>query len=186
MADLVYGINLSVDGYAADAEGRFDWSVPSDELHEVFNDLIGATGTHLYGRRMYEAMSYWEAPPDGSSSVELEFGRLWRDSDKVVYSTSLAVASTARTRIERAFDAEAVRAMKAEASRDLLIGGPTLAAAAIRAGLVDEYLLVVAPVVVGGGLRALPDDVRLDLALIEERRFPDGVVLLRYRNRTTG
>ncbi len=183
MAKLVYGINLSVDGYVADAEGRFDWSVPTDELHAVFNDLIGATGTHLYGRRMYEVMSSWEAPPEGSSRIEQEFGRLWQDSDKVVYSTSLAATPTARTRIERAFDPEAVRSMKAAASRDLLIGGPTIAAEAIRAGLVDEYLLAVAPVVVGGGLRALPDDVRLDLDLIEERRFSDGVVLLRYRPR---
>jgi dihydrofolate reductase len=154
-------------------------------VHAFLNDLERPVGTYLYGRRMYEVMAAWEttdALPD-QSPVSLDFARIWQSADKVVYSRTLETASTARTRIARDFAPETVRRMKATAERDLTVGGPDLAAHAIRAGLVDEWQLFVTPVVVGGGTRFLPDDVRLGLDLREERRFGNGVVFLRYSTR---
>jgi dihydrofolate reductase len=186
VAELIYSAITSLDGYVADEEGTFDWATPDDEVHAFVNEMERPIGTYLYGRRMYEVMAYWETahmvadqPPE-----ILDYAQIWRAADKVVYSTTLEEASTARTRIEREFDPDAVQRMKAGAERDLSIGGPTLAARAIAAGLVDELHLFVAPVVVGGGTRALPDGVRWDLDLADERRFRNGVVYLRYRTRT--
>lgn len=180
---LVYVVNCSVDGYYEDADGRFDWSEPDEELHQFFNDLVRPIGTFLYGRRLYEAMAVWETDPSlaGRSPVLADFAAVWQDADKVVYSTTLQAPLTARTRIERAFDPDAVRAVKAAASTDVMIGGGDLAAEAFRARLVDEVHLVVAPVVVGGGKPVLPSDVRIDLELLDVRRFDGtGVVSLRY------
>jgi len=185
MAELIYDAITSLDGYLADADGNFDWAEPDDEVHAFVNDLARPTGTFLYGRTMYEMMTGWENDPGLAehSPLMADFAGIWQAADKVVYSTTLAEPSTGRTRIERSFDPEAVRSMKAAATRDLGIGGANLAAHVIRAGLVDEYHLFLNPMIVGGGLRALPDDVRLDLQLVEERRFAGGVVFLRYRPR---
>lgn len=173
---LAYSAITSLDGYVADADGRFDWSAPDEEVHAFVNDLERPTGTWLLGRRMYEVLAVWETIDD-PEPVMRDFAQIWRAADKVVYSRTLAEPSTARTRIERKFDPEAVRRMDGELS----IGGPELAAHAIRAGLVDELRLFVSPVVVGGGTPALPD-VRWDLELVEERRFGNGVVYVRYRS----
>jgi dihydrofolate reductase len=184
MANLIYAAITSLDGYVADADGKFDWSVPDEEVHAVVNDLERRIGTSLYGRRMYEVMVAWEtidAGPD-QEPVLREFAELWRATDKVVYSRTLETASSARTRIERDFDPEAVRRMKASSQRDLNVGGPELAGHAIRAGLVDECHLFLSPIVVGGGQAALPDDVRWRLELVDERRFANGVVHLHYRS----
>jgi dihydrofolate reductase len=186
MAELIYSAIMSLDGYVADEEGNFDWAEPDDEVHAFVNDLERPIGTNLYGRRMYEVMAYWETAhtvPDQPPEI-LDYAEIWRAADKVVYSATLETVSIARTRIEREFDPDAVRRMKATAERDISIGGPTLAAQAIAAGLVDELHLFVAPVVVGGGTRSLPDGVRWDLDLADERRFRNGVVYLRYRTRT--
>jgi dihydrofolate reductase len=186
MAKLVYSAIASLDGYVADEDGNFDWAAPDEEVHTFVNDLERKVGTHLYGRRMYEVMRYWETahavtdqPP-----VMRDFTEIWKAADKIVYSNTLESVSTARTRIERSFDPEAVRRMKTQAERDLSVGGPDLAAQAIRAGLVDEWHLFVTPIVVGGGKRSLPDDVRVKLELLDERRFEGGVVHLHYRTRT--
>jgi len=184
LARLIYSAIASLDGYTADAEGKFDWAAPDAELHAFVNDLERDVGTHLYGRRMYGTMAVWEtmdvsAEPD----VMRDYAGIWRDADKVVYSRTLAAASTPRTRIERDFDPEAVRRMKETAGRDLSVGGPGLAAHALRAGIVDEIQLFLVPVVVGGGTRALPDGLRVDLDLLDERRFAGGAVYLRYQPR---
>ena len=184
MARLIYSAIASLDGYTADAEGKFDWAAPDAELHAFVNDLERDVGTHLYGRRMYETMAVWQrmdvsAEPD----VMRDYAGIWRDANKVVYSRTLAAASTPRTRIERDFDPEAVRRMKETAGRDLSVGGPGLAAHALRAGIVDEIQLFLVPVVVGGGTRALPDGLRVDLDLLDERRFAGGAVYLRYQSR---
>lgn len=183
MAKLIYSAIASLDGYIADEDGNFDWAEPDEEVHAFVNDLERPVGTYLYGRRMYELMVYWETAHivADQSAVALDFAQLWRAAEKVVYSTTLETASTARTRIERDFDPEAVRGMKASAERDLGVGGAELAAQAIRAGLVDEWHLFVTPIVVGGGKPSLPDDVRVKLELLDERRFGNGVVFLRYR-----
>ncbi|MGH2590077.1 MAG: dihydrofolate reductase family protein [Actinomycetota bacterium] len=186
MAELIYSAIASLDGYVADANGNFDWAEPDEEVHAFVNDLERPIGAYLYGRRMYEVMRYWETAhtaPDQPPFI-LEYAQIWQGADKIVYSRTLDEVSSARTRIEREFDPETVRRMKATAGRDLSVGGPALAAQAIAAGLVDELSLFVAPVVVGGGTRALPDDVRWDLDLVDERRFGNGVVHLRYRTRT--
>ena len=155
MGQLIYAANMSLDGYTTDRDGSFDWSEPSGDLHQFFNDLLRPAGTQLYGRRMYETMVYWET--EGlDSPVMTDFAQVWRDSDKIIYSTTLEAVASARTRIERTFDVDAVRTMKASAEQDISIGGPNPAAQAIRAGLVDDYHLVVVPVIVGGGSRALP------------------------------
>ena len=185
MARLLYSAITSLDGYVADEDGRFDWAEPDAEVHGFVNDLERPIGTYLYGRRMYEVMVAWETVPSGDQpSFVREYAQIWRSADKVVYSTTLGTASSDRTRIERAFDPEAVRRLKATAERDLSIGGPTLAALAIRSGIVDECHLFVTPVLVGGGTSAFPRDVRMDLELLDERRFQGGgVVHLHYRAR---
>ncbi len=181
-AKLIYATIASLDGYVADADGNFDWAAPDEEVHAFVNDLERTVGTYLYGRRMYETMMVWEtmdARPD-LPPVMADYTRIWQAADKIVYSTILEGVSSARTRIERAFDPEAVRRLKATAERDVTIGGAGLAAAAIAAGLVDELHLVIAPVVIGGGTRSLPDGVRLDLELRDERRFGNGFAFLHY------
>ena len=188
MAKLVYSAIASLDGYVADADGGFEWAAPNGEVHAFINDLQRPIGTHLYGRRMYETIAGWETEPAlaDRSPVMQDSAQIWRAADKVVYSRTLRTVPTARTRIERDFDPEAVRKMKASAGRDLIVGGPELTAQAFRAGLVDECRLFVAPTAVGGGKRALPDGVRLGLKLLGERRFGSGMVYLCYRTETRG
>ena len=185
MASLIYSAIGSLDGYIADEHGTFDWAAPDEEVHGFVNDLARPVGTYLLGRRMYDVLAYWDDPPalEEQPSVMQEFAEIWRASDKVVYSRTLESARTARTRIEREFDAEAVRQLKARSERDLAVGGPDLAAQAIEAGLVDEYQLFVVPVVVGAGTQALPRGRRIELQLVDERRFGNGTVFLRYRSR---
>jgi dihydrofolate reductase len=179
---LVYSVIASLDGYTADAAGKFDWAEPDEEVLAFVNDQERGIGTYLYGRRMYETMLVWETVPlDQQSPLSRDFARIWRAADKIVYSATLRGAATARTRVERRFDADAVRALKRDG--DVSVGGPGLAAAAIRAGLVDEYQVFVTPVVVGGGTAVFPDGVRARLDLVDQRRFAGGVVYLRYRQR---
>ena len=182
MAKLFYSVLASLDGYVADARGNFDWAMPDEEVHAFVNDLERPVGTYLYGRRMYETMMFWEGPEavDGQPPVMRDFAEIWRAADKVVYSTTLSEATTARTRIERVFDAGEIRRMKETSERDLSVGGAGLAGRAIVDGLVDELQLIVAPTVVGGGTRWLPDHVHLDLRLVDERRFGNGMVFLHY------
>jgi dihydrofolate reductase len=184
VARLIYSAIASLDGYTADEAGNFDWAAPDAELHAFVNDLERGVGTHLYGRRMYETMAVWEtmdvsAEPD----VMRDYAEIWRAADKVVYSRTLAAPSTPKTRIEREFDPEAIRRMKEAADRDVSVGGPGLAAHALRAGVVDEIQLLLVPVVVGGGTRALPDGLRAGLDLLDERSFASGAVYLRYQSR---
>ena len=182
MGKLIYSMITSVDGYVSDPGGSFDWGIPEQEAHEFINDNMRSVGTFLMGQRMYETMVYQEtghAVPDLPPYV-LEYARIWQAADKVVYSSTLDEVASERTRIERTLDPEAVRKLKAESDLDLVIGGPHLAAQAIRAGLVDEYQPIVAPTIVGKGNPFFPDDVRVDLELLDERRFDDGVVYLRY------
>jgi dihydrofolate reductase len=179
---LIYAANTSLDGYLADATGSFDWSVPDEEVHAFWNDHERRIGTSLYGRRMYETMRVWERDDwlIDEPVVVREYAEIWRDTDKVVYSTTLDAAPTARTRIARRFDPDEVRRLKESTSADLSIGGATVAAEAFRRGLVDECVLLLSPVAVGGGKPALPPGVRLDLELLDERRFGNGVVHLRH------
>jgi dihydrofolate reductase len=183
---LIYTGITSLDGYVADDQGKFDWSVPDEEVHTFVNNQERPVGTYLYGRRMYEVMVYWENAHTvaGQSDFVRDYTEIWQGADKVVYSTTLEAVSSARTRIERRFDAESVRRLKASAERDITVAGPELAAQAIRAGLVDEYHQFLTPVVVGGGKAFLPDQVSLSLELLDERRFGNGVVHLHYRTRT--
>jgi dihydrofolate reductase len=188
MAKLIYSAITSLDGYVADDDGNFDWAAPDDEVHTFVNDLERPVGTYLYGRRMYEVMVDWETAltlADQPPFVR-DYAEIWQAADKIVYSKTLEAISSARTRIERDFDPEAVRQMKAPAGRDISVGGPDLAAQAIKAGLVDELHLFVAPIVVGGGKKSLPNDVRLKLELLDERRFGNGVVHLHYGAGTRG
>ena len=184
MAKLIYSALASLDGYVADTDGTWGWAKPDEEVHAFVNDLERPVGTHLYGRGMYEVLVAWETmdlanqPP-----VIQDYAEIWRAADKVVFSRTLDSVSSARTRLEREFDPEAVRRLKEEAGQDLAIGGPQLAAQAIAAGLVDEYHFFLAPAIVGGGKQMLPDDVRLDLRLRDERRFDSGFVFLRYTAR---
>jgi dihydrofolate reductase len=183
VAKLIYMAIPSLDGYVADEDGNFDWAKPDDEVHAFVNDLERPIGTHLYGRRLYEVMIGWETMhtlPD-QTPLTLDFAAIWQAAEKVVHSRTLETVSSARTRIERDFDPEAIRRMKTEADRDISIGGPALAAEAIRAGLVDELHLFLNPIVMGGGTPSLPDGVRWELELLDERRFANGVVYLRYR-----
>jgi dihydrofolate reductase len=182
MAKLIYAAIASLDGYVADQDGGFDWSVPDEEVHAFVNDLERPIGTYLYGRRMYEVMVAWETADSfiGDSAVMGDFAAIWQAAEKVIYSKTLDRPSSARTRIEREFDPEAIRRQKASAAADISVGGPELAGQAIAAGLVDEVHLLLTPVVVGGGSQALPDGVRLDLELLDERRFGNGVVHLHY------
>jgi dihydrofolate reductase len=183
MADLIYSAIASLDGFTADSNGKFDWAAPDEEVHAFVNDKERLVGTYLYGRRMYETMVYWEtaATGDDQPGVVGDYARIWQAADKVVYSSTLDGVSSARTRLERAFDPDAVRRLKETAERDLTVGGPGLAAHALAAGLVDECHLFLNPVVVGGGTRALPAGLRLGLTLLDEHRFGNGVVYLRYR-----
>jgi dihydrofolate reductase len=185
MAKLIYAAIASLDGYVADENGNFDWAVPDEEVHAFINDLDRPVGTYLYGRRMYETMVGWETDHTlaDQSLLMRDFAEIWQAANKIVYSKTLEAVSTARTRIERDFDPEAVRQMKALAGRDLIVGGPKLAAQAFKAGLVDELHLFVAPMVVGGGKRSLPNEVRLKLELLDERHFGSGMVYLYYRTR---
>jgi dihydrofolate reductase len=183
MAKLIYSALASLDGYIEDPTGSFDWAMPDDEVHRFVNDLERSIGASLLGRRMYEVMSVWETDTSftaGSPALQ-EYAAIWQAAEKIVYSRTLAAPFTTKTRIEREFDPAAVRALKTAAVRDISIGGPELAGHALRAGLVDEYHLFVAPVAVGGGKRSLPDGLRLDLTLLDEHRFANGMVYLRYR-----
>ncbi|HEX3650187.1 MAG TPA: dihydrofolate reductase family protein [Pseudonocardiaceae bacterium] len=181
MAKLIYATQTSLDGYVADADGDIDWAAPDDEVLAFINDLERPIGTYLYGRRLYEFMVNWETfetPPNQPANSD--FARIWRAADKIVYSTTVESAGSARTKIEPTFDPDAVRALK-DTDRDLTVGGPTLAAQALDAGLVDEIRVFVYPLILGGGLRFLPDRPRLGLELLEERRFDSGVVYVRYQ-----
>jgi dihydrofolate reductase len=182
MAQLIYTFIASLDGYVEDAGGNFDWAAPSEEAHAFVNELEAPVGTYLYGRRMYETMAVWETDPAFAedSPVTRDFAAIWQAAEKVVYSSTLAEVSTQKTRIEPRFDAEEVRKLKATAGSDLGIGGAELAGHALAAGLVDECHAFLAPVAVGGGKRALPDDLRLDLELTDKRRFESGMIYLRY------
>ena len=184
-------INTSLDGYFEDQNGNFDWSEPSEEVHALFNDLQRSAGLNLYGRRVYEVMSVWDSDDmfeavfeeQGAEAhaVAREFAEIWRATEKIVYSRTLETVTTKKTRLEREFDPEAVRRLKAESETDLAVGGPELAGQALRAGLVDEIHLIVHPVVIGAGRKALPDGLRTNLALIDQRRFENGTVYLAYR-----
>jgi dihydrofolate reductase len=180
MARLRYLSNTTLDGYIADREGNFDFTAPSHEVHSFINDVVRETGTHLYGRRNYDVMTFWETVQD-DDPVMVDFADIWHATDKIVYSRTLQHPATARTRIESEFDPDAVRALVAAADRDVLVGGAQLAGQAIAAGLVDDLHLFVSPVVIGGGTRCLPDDVRMDLELADEHRFDNGVVHLHHR-----
>lgn len=184
MAKLIYSAIQSLDGYIEDEDGKFDWAEPDEDVHAFINDLERPVGTYLLGRRMYEVMTYWESSAPTDQPFIQDFAEIWQAADKVVYSTTLETVSTARTEIEREFDPDAVRQMKAEAARDLTVGGPALAARAFEAGLVDELHLFVVPIAVGGGKRSLPDKIRVELELLDERRFRNGMVHLRYGTRT--
>jgi dihydrofolate reductase len=186
MAHLIYIANLSLDGYTEDMEGKFDWiDHPDEEGFRLITDLVRATGTHLYGRRMYETMRVWETDPNlaAQSPLNRDFAETWQAANKIVYSKTLETISTRKTQLERTFDPEAIRQLKQALEDDILIGGPELTAHAFRAGLIDECHLFILPIIVGGGKSALPDNVRLELELLEERRFGNGAVFLRYRTK---
>ncbi|HMF87393.1 MAG TPA: dihydrofolate reductase family protein [Gemmatimonadaceae bacterium] len=181
MGKLIYLTLASLDGYVADKDGKFDWAEPDEEVHAFVNDLARPVGTYLYGREMYEVMIAWETLDVADEPhVIQDFAEIWRAADKIVFSRTLESVSSAKTRLERELDPDAIRRLKEQAAHDVAVAGPGLAAEAIRACLVDEYQLFLAPVIVGGGKRALPDDVRLDLELLEERRFDNGMVYVRY------
>ena len=182
MAKLIYSAIASLDGYTEDEDGKFDWATPDEQVHAFVNDLERPVGTYLYGRRMYETMVAWETMAD-PAPVMRDYTEIWQATEKVVYSATLEAVTSARTRLERSFDPDAVRELKASSERDLSVGGAALAAAAIAAGLVDELHLFVNPIVVGGGKPALPDGVRVPLELMDEHRFDSGVVYVRYGTR---
>ncbi len=183
MAKLIYSAICSLDGYIEDQHGKFDWAAPDEEVHAFINELERPVGTYLYGRRMYETLVYWETASTGDDqpAVIREWTRIWQAAEKVVYSRTLQTVSSARTRIEHDFVPQAIQRLKETSPADLTVGGPELAAEAFAAGLVDECHLFLGPIVVGGGKRALPADIRLQLELLDERRFANGVVHLRYR-----
>ena len=179
MGKLIYGVIMSLDGFIADEDGNFDWAEPDEEVHRFVNELQRPVGTLLYGRRMYETMVYWETQGE-ETDFSRDYAEIWRAADKVVYSRTLEEPSSARTRLERAFDPKSVGGLKAAAAKDLAIAGPELAGQAMRSGLVDELQLFTVPVLVGSGRGAFPTDLKLGLALREERRFGNGTVFLRY------
>jgi dihydrofolate reductase len=183
MARLIYSAIASLDCYIADESGNIDWAAPDEEVHAFVNDLERPIGTHLYGRRMYDVMVAWETMDTGADQppVIYDYAQIWRAADKIVYSRTLEKAASARTRIVRDFDPEAIRQMKANVEHDISMGGPELAAQALKAGLVDEIHLFLTPIIVGSGIQALPDHVRVKLELLDERRFSSGVVHLHYR-----
>jgi dihydrofolate reductase len=180
MASLIYLAIASLDGYVEDEQGKFDWAAPDEEVHAFVNDLVRPVGTDLYGRRMYETMVYWETGGD-QGAVYRDYAEIWRAAEKVVYSRTLQTVSSERTRIEREFDAAAIRRLKESSPSDITIGGAELAGQAIAEGLVDECMLFLGPVLVGGGKRALPDGVHAEVELLEQRGFRSGVVYLHYR-----
>ena len=180
MTRLIYSAIASLDGYIEDEQGRFEWAAPDEEVHSFVNDLERRVGTYLYGRRMYETMVYWETDDD-EAPVARDFGEIWRAAEKVVYSRTLAAVSSERTRLEREFDAAAIRQLKENSRSDITIGGAELASRAFAEGLVDECQLLLVPVLVGGGKRALPAGVHAELELVDERRFRSGFVYLNYR-----
>ncbi len=181
MANLTYVAIASLDGYVEDEQGKFDWAAPDEEVHSFVNELERPVGTYLYGRRMYETMVYWESDGD-RPPVYKEYAEIWRAAEKVVYSRTLQTVSSERTRIEREFDASAIKRLKESSRSDISIGGANLAGQAIAKGLVDECHIFLGPVLVGGGKRALPAGIRAGLQLLDEHRFRNGVVYLRYRN----
>jgi dihydrofolate reductase len=183
MANLIYSAISSLDGYTEDRNGNFDWAAPDEEVHRFINNLERSAGTYLYGRRMYETMMVWETDPDlaADSPITRDFAEIWQAADKIVYSRTLNTVSTGKTQLERKFDPEIIRQLKQTVANDILIGGPELAAQAFRSGLIDECQLFLIPIIVGGGKQAFPDNVRLELELLEERRFNNGTVFLRYR-----
>jgi dihydrofolate reductase len=185
MAKLIYFMPTSLDGYIADETGNPDWAVPDEEVFAFINDLVRPIGMYLYGRKMYETMAIWQTPDviPGRTPGMLDFARIWQAADKIVYSRSLETVSTPKTRLEREFDPQAVRDLKAQSPHDVSVAGPTLAAQAIRTGLVDEYHLLVVPAMIGGGKRVLPGNAGVTLDLLDERRFANGMVYLRYRTR---
>ena len=186
MAKLIYVANVSLDGYIEDAHGKFEWTAPTDEVFTFITDLVRPIGTYLYGRRLYETMAVWEADPTLAAQSErwADFANVWQRADKIVYSTTIGAVSTANTQLQRRFDPDSVRAMKMAAASDLTVGGATLAAHAFNAGLVDECHLFIHSVVVGQGKPAFPVDAPAQLELLEEHRFGNGVVYLRYRTQT--
>lgn len=183
MAHLIYSAIASLDGYTEDANGNFDWAAPDDEVHHFINDLERTAGTYLYGRRMYETMIAWETDASlaAVSPIMRDFAEIWQAANKIVYSKTLETVSTRKTQIERDFNPEAIRQLKIASTHEIAIGGPNLAAHAFRAGLIDEYHLFVVPIVVGGGKKSLPDDIHLELTLLDERHFDSGIVFLRYQ-----
>jgi dihydrofolate reductase len=183
MAKLIYVTNVSLDGFIEDERGSFEWSEPNDEQFAFITDLVRPVATWLYGRRLYETMAVWETEPALAAQSELsaDFAHVWQAADKIVYTTTLDEVSTARSRLERRFDPDSIRRMKAEASRDLTVGGANLAAHAFEAKLIDECHLFICPVIVGRGKPALPAELRANLELLDERRFDNGVVYLRHR-----
>jgi dihydrofolate reductase len=185
MAHLIYSALSSLDGFIEDREGNFDWAAPDEEVHQFINDLERTAGTYLLGRRMYETMMVWETDSDLAADSPLtgDYAKIWQAANKIVYSRTLEAVSTRKTRLERTFVPEAIRQLKETVAEDITIGGPELAAHAFRAGLIDECQLFLAPIMVGGGKPSLPGDVRIELELLEERRFGNGVVYLRYRTR---
>jgi dihydrofolate reductase len=185
MAHLIYIANTSLDGYIEDRDGKFDWTAPDEEYFRFISNLVREAGTYLYGRRMYETMMVWETDPNLAAENPLtrDFAEIWQAANKIVYSRTLPAASTRKTRLERDFDPEAIRKLKETVEQDILIGGAELAAHAFRSGLIDECHLFLIPIIVGGGKPSLPDNVQLELELLEERRFGSGVVLLRYAAR---
>ncbi len=185
MANLIYMANMSLDGYTEDKDGRFDWTEPSEETFRFITNLVRATRTHLYGRRMYETMMVWETDPNlaAESPLMRDFAEIWQAANKIVYSRTLETISTRKTQLEHMFDPEAIRQLKAAGEQDILIGGPELAAHAFRAGLIDECHLFLYPILLGGSKSALPDNLRLELELLAEQRFRNGTVYLRYRIR---
>ncbi|WNG55928.1 dihydrofolate reductase family protein [Archangium gephyra] len=188
MARLIYSMLMSLDGYTEDQHGHFSWAAPDEEVHSYVNKLSSSVGTYLYGRRMYETMVYWETAHTiaNQPQVILDWARQWQAAEKIAYSRTLTEPRSARTRIEREFDPDVVHRLKASTEHDIAVNGPELAGHAIRAGLVDEFHLIVFPVVVGGGKRFFPEGVRLDLNLLEERRFDSGVAAIRYAVRRGG
>jgi dihydrofolate reductase len=183
MAKLIYVANVSLDGYIEDEHGNFDWTEPTDDFFAFITGVVRPVGTYLYGRRLYETMAVWETEPSLASQSELrgDFANVWQAADKVVYSTTLDGVPTAKTTLERTFDPDSVRDMKASATSDLSVGGANLAAHAFKAGLVDESHLFVGPALLGGGKPSLPSGTRAQLELLDERRFSNGVVYLRHR-----
>jgi len=186
MGRLIYSAIASLDGTIEDASGSFDWAAPDEEVHRFINDLERPAGTYLFGRRMYETMMAWETEPSlaADSQILRDYAEIWQAADKIVYSRTLEAPSTSKTRIERDFDPDKIRQLKAAAGQDLLIGGPGLAGHAFRAGLIDECHVFLVPVIVGGGKKFLPDNIRLEMELLEDRRFGNGMVFLRYRLRS--